>query len=231
MDIVVSVAHESTHFLTNIAPCIHSSNNLYVYVSSGNGVSKSLTKHKSGSLHLEAWLSHQRDNLFVSEIANTWSGTEASAFALHIVTHYDVMLPKTVFLHAHDGSWHSDRICALVRRGEAASPTTGFLNLNRAYPLRCLSPSKVSGPEVNNQVRDFYYANWQRWTNATPPKRIVFECCAQFVASKRAIHSRSLNVWTNILRAIVHERLGNNWEYLWPTLIDEKGSAALSDCR
>ena len=176
------------------------------------------------------WLNEQRDNIFVSEIANTWSGTEASAFALHIVTHYYDMAPKTIFLHAHDGSWHSDKVCNLVKRGLVASPKTKFLNLNRPYPVRCLSRSSVVGIKVDFHVRDFYYANWRKWTNSSPPKRIVFQCCAQFVASKHAVHKRPLYVWSNILKAIVHDRLGNNWEFLWPTLIDEKGNSKLSNC-
>ena len=130
----------------------------------------------------------------------------------------------------HDGSWHSDKVCNLVQKGLYAPPTTKFLNLNRPYNLRCLSPTKVTGVGVNAKVRAFYYANWKKWTNSTPPKRIVFECCAQCLASKHAIHIRPLSTWTKILRAIVHDRLGNNWEYLWPTLIDEDGTSQLSTC-
>lgn len=232
MDIVVAVGHETIQFLSHITPCLDSSTNLFVYVSSGNGRSRSLTPHIYGSRNqFQKWLAVKQDRVFVSEIANTWSGTEASAFALHIVTHYHEMALKTVFLHAHDGSWHSDRACALVMRAKATSPETRFLNLNHPFPLRCLSPSNVLGPSVDRGVRDFYYAHWRRWTNSTPPTRIVFECCAQFVASRHAIHSRPLHAWSSILRSIVHDRLGNNWEYLWPTLIDEEGSVRRSDCR
>ena len=228
MDIVVAVGSESVNFLSQISPCL-GSNRIFLYVSSGNGVANSLTPHAyKNKEHLSEWLRQEKNNVFVSEIANTWSGTEASAFSLHIVTHYYDMAPKTIFLHAHDGSWHSGRVCKLVRTGLAAQ--TKFLNLNLPYPLRCLSPSKFTGYGANAHVRDFYYANWRKWTNSTPPKRIVFECCAQFLASKHAIHNRPMSVWANILRSVVHDRLGNNWEYLWPTLIDENGTSQLSTC-
>lgn len=229
MDIVVAVGSESVDFMSHITPCLHS-NRIFMYVSSGNGQYRSLTKH-SGKGYLKLWLQEHKDNIYVSEIANTWSGTEASAFSLHIAMHYYDMAPKTIFLHAHDGSWHSDKVCDIVRKARAVSAETTFLNLNRPFPLRCLSPSNVVGVAVSSNVRDFYYANWRKWTNSSPPKRIVFECCAQFLASKYAIQKRPLYVWTNILRAIVHDRIGNNWEYLWPTLIDQDKSSQSSNCR
>ena len=141
------------------------------------------------------------------------------------------MAPKTVFLHAHDGSWHSRPVCHLLDSARRAPDTVGFLNLNNAYPKRCLSPRNVFGPSVDHKVRNFYYHNWGLWTNTTPPARITFECCAQFVASRSSLHKRELFVWARIMRSIVHDRLGNNWEYLWPTLVDESMAERMGTCR
>ena len=44
MDFVVAVGNESVNFLSQIAPCLNS-NKIFLYVSSGNGLSNSLTKH------------------------------------------------------------------------------------------------------------------------------------------------------------------------------------------
>ena len=231
MDVVVAIGAEPVQpFLSTLLGCTPN-RDLYFYVASGHGKSHSLTQHKFNASRLSEWLSMHRGRVHVSEVANTWSGTEASAFILHIVTHYHDLAAKTVFLHGHGSSWHSDPVCSLIRRSEVARPDVGFLNINRPFPKRCLSPSPVFGPSVSAAVRDRYYQNWRLWTNSTPPKRITFECCAQFVATRTAIHKRPLDAWTRILRAIVHDRLGNNWEYLWPTLIDEDQATATDVCR
>ena len=74
----------------------------------------SLTRH-SGT-HLNEWLKYKAPNTFVAEISNTWSGTEATAYVLHTLTHYNEMAPKTVFLQRHDGSWHSRPVCHLLHK-------------------------------------------------------------------------------------------------------------------
>ena len=144
---------------------------LYVYVSSGNGIAKSLTRHSQKN-SLTQWLRYRAPNTFVAEIANTWSGTEASAYALHILTHYYEMAPKIVFLHAHDGSWHSKSICRLLDDARRAPDDVSYRYLNYRYEKRCLSPRGVVGSFLDDKVRDFYYNNWRLWTNSTPPVRV-----------------------------------------------------------
>lgn len=235
MDVVLAVASEPVGVLETVQSCSQPESRIFAYVSSGNGISNSLTKHSEKKNHdqkkvLREWMGRKDERTFVAEVANSWSGSEASAYVLHIVTHYHDLAPKTIFLHAHDGSWHSEGICKLISRSESAHERVGFLNLNKPYPRRCLSPHRAIGPFVDRRLWKQYERHWDLWTNSSPPRRITFECCAQFVASRTSLYKRDLYVWARILRSIAHDRLGGTWEYLWPTLVDEDLAVQKANC-
>ena len=236
MDLIFASTSESPSLLFSaISKCdLDAQTRIYVYVSVGDGRSNSLKRHRhvrNASEWERVAARYKADinaKIVVAEVPNVWSGTEATAYMLHIVTRYADLARKSVFMHGHDSSWHSARVCALVQR--ARRSTAGFENLNNNYQLRCMSPRGVYGAYTSLALRDWYYSHWLSWTLEAPPKRIVFQCCAQFVAQSSSIRKRQLNAWTQMLDAIVHSRMGNNWEYLWPTLIDESLAVEQARC-
>ena len=239
LDIVLAVYDENPQTILNhLEGCCNSSScRVYIYSSMAPGTSRSheLERRKREKHDLEEWLAVNTSfSKFGGRVNNTWTGTEATAFLWHISDQYDNHAAKSAFMHAHITAWHSDRMCDIIRRGlgQLSGNVTGpaYVNLNKPYPRRCLSPNAFTGVHTSEELRNNVFTNWTNWFESSPPRRITYECCAQFITTRASLRGRPHTFWTRALRSMASPEYKIPWEYLWPTLIDETGSEKKANC-
>ena len=90
MDVVVAAAPKIRRaFYNHIAWCRRIVLNLFIYVGIGHG--KSHSSNPNATKHVFDWPKHHHHlRPTIVEIPNSWTGTEASAYVLHIITHYSI---------------------------------------------------------------------------------------------------------------------------------------------
>lgn len=200
--------------------------------------SHTLQKQEQVELGIEGWMNvstpFEKHGLRVN---NTWTGTESTAYLTHVHELYDDLADKLAFVHGHVSSWHSGNICDIIHNGVAKADraTVGksvYVNINKPYPLRCLSRNGTSGLFATEELRAKVYDNWAKWTGeAETPSRLTWECCAQFVTTRQSLRARDRAFWKHTYEAMYsfpNDRIP--WEYLWPTLVSPSFSASRGNC-
>ena len=216
---------------------------VFIYLSKSGDSQRSHSQPASQSHYTaEDWQEFRTPfNKLVIPVDNSWTGTESTGFMTHIVERFSNLSKALAFVHGHITSWHSDSLCDIINNGmnvlrsrKAWAEDAVYVNLNKPYPRRCLSPSGFSGIYATHALRDKVYSNWTKWTGAPVPRRVSWECCAQFLTTQHSIHVRPLAFWERALHtmkesaSLVWDEIP--WEYLWPTMIDEQGTFELSSC-
>lgn len=246
LDIVVSVYDEVPQtLLGHLAGCCPKDTcRVWLYSAFDKGGksvrSHTLQKQTQVALDIDDWM--QVSTPFEKQggrVNNTWTGTESTAYLTHVYERYDDFADKIAFVHGHLTSWHSDTICSIVRQGVkkanlAMQSNAGavYVNINKPYPMRCLSRKGQSGQYATEELRTQVYRQWSLWTGeATTPERITWECCAQFVTTRESLRARDKSFWKHTYEAMYSfPRDEIPWEYLWPTLVSPAFSAARGDC-
>ena len=246
LDVVVSVYDEVPQtLLGHLAGCCPKDTcRVWLYSAfekGGKSVrSHTLQKQTQVALDIDGWMQVSTPfKKYGGRVNNTWTGTESTAYLTHVYERYDDFADKIAFVHGHLTSWHSDTICSIVREGVkkanlAMQSNAGavYVNINKPYPMRCLSRNGQSGQYATEELRTKVYRRWSLWTgDATTPERITWECCAQFVTTRERLRSRAKSFWKHTYDAMYSFPQDEiPWEYLWPTLVSPKFSAARGDC-
>ena len=239
LDIVVAVYDEEPRITLQLLEkcCPTSTCQVYIYLSWDPAATRSHGASASHHYTEVDWQALETTYAkHVTTVNNSWTGTEATAYMTHIVEQYSALGKTLAFVHGHASSWHSDNLCDIITRGRSLlssrisynNDSSVYINLNKPYPRRCVSQTGFSGLFATEKLRDNIYANWTSWTGAPVPRRFSWECCAQFVTTDRSIRGRGHEFWKQVLHTM--EASPAPWEYLWPTMIDEKGTIKLADC-
>ena len=220
MDVVVAARSEDPRaFYNHIAWCRRIVLNLFIYVGIGHG--KSHSSNPNATKHVFDWPKHHHHlRPTIVEIPNSSTGTEASAYVLHIVTHYSNLPDRIAFLHAHPQSWHSPLVCPRLLKGIHSN----FEMITHNAKWHCVSHvgqrNEFNGLVTGDFVRNRLLRRWTNFTGLPTPERINFQCCAQFISSSTYVRTRSLETWVHILRSITQSNIGNYFEYMWAALLD-----------
>jgi len=246
LDIVVSVYDEVPQtLLGHLAGCCPKDTcRVWLYSAFDKGGksvrSHTLQKQTQVALDIDDWMEVSTPfEKHGDRVNNTWTGTESTAYLTHVYERYDDFADNIAFVHGHLTSWHSDTVCSIVREGVkkaniAIQSNAGavYVNINKPYPMRCLSRKGQSGPYATEELRTKVYRQWSLWTGeATTPERITWECCAQFVTTRDSLRARDKSFWKHAYEAMYsfpQDKIP--WEYLWPTLVSPAFSAARGDC-
>ena len=246
LDIVVSVYDEVPQTLSgHLAGCCPKDTcRVWLYSAFDKGGksvrSHTLQKQTQVALDIDDWMEVSTPfEKHGGRVNNTWTGTESTAYLTHVYERYDDFADNIAFIHGHLASWHSDTVCSIVREGVkkaniAIQSNAGavYVNINKPYPMRCLSRKGQSGPSATEELRTKVYRQWSLWTGeATTPERITWECCAQFVTTRDSLRARDKSFWKHAYEAMYsfpQDKIP--WEYLWPTLVSPAFSAARGDC-
>lgn len=247
MDIVVSAYDEPpTQFLSHVEHCCPQRYcRLFVYLSSSTVAQRSHSHEKKSRGYFTSvdWNNINTSmSKHVDVINNSWTGAESTGYMKYIVDNYEDLADTIVFAHGHVKSRHSVELCMAISRGlnrlgDTAKPV--FININRYHSRRCVSRTNVRGPDNSEELRDSLYNAWYSLVSDDPmaePIRFTWECCAQFVTTQASIRRRSLEEWIRMYDIMSRSTYGGGivagylWEYLWPTLIDEKGNILKDSC-
>ena len=253
LDVIVSVYDENPEtVLRHLETCCSSETcRVWLYSAFEPGVSErshALDSTRRENHEIQDWLDvHTSFVKSGARVNNSWTGSESTAYITHIHEHYNDLADKIAFVHGHVSSWHSGKMCDIIRVGLSKVEEAGlmkstnsrvdldspsvYVNINAPYPWRCISRAGFSGPFATESLRDGVYANWKKWTGEEPPDRMTWECCAQFVTTRKSLQARSSAFWKKLYDAVPSTSTEQiPWEYLWPTLVDEVGSSKRGAC-
>jgi len=239
LDIILSVYDENPgEILNHLESCCDvTSCRVFVYSSMAEGTSRSHElEHRTRENHeLEDWMNTPtRYQKFGARVNNSWTGTESTGFLWHIAHEYDNYAAKVAFVHSHVSSWHSGRLCDIIKRGASdPSVTNGkstYINLNNPYPRRCVSRTNAEGIHTSEELRDNIYENWTRWFGTQPPVRVTYECCAQFITTRDTLRNKPQSLWNHALSSMASSEWNIPWEYLWATLVNEDENVKKASC-
>jgi len=255
-DLIVAVYDENpTEYLKHLEDCCPAREcRVWIYsgYSPGSKRSHSIApRSHSPPASIEEWLRVEtKYEKFAFSVNNSHGGGgEATGYLTHIYQHYhDDDLPSTLFfLHGHVTSWHqrekqcrkiSERLerVKLMRDSKSEHDRSDrkiFWSVSdRHHATRCMSLRGWKGENMNAELRDQVYNNWEAWTGESrQPERIVFTCCGQFMTSKENIKARSHDFWAKLFFSLpLMDKEGPPYEYLWDTFLDEAGSIQRATC-
>ena len=230
--VVLSTYREMpSQLLGRLSECIGSDDLLFVYHHTGKYRDHNNHGKIDSTVTVDDWRQTAEAigvDARVYELYNEWSsGDEASAYLLHIALNYEALSDRTVFLHGHIASWHSEDICSLITRGFSANDN--FVELNLPYPHRCVSDRGCTGPYVNEDVRATLMGKWASVVGTPTPERLTWSCCAQFAATSATIRRRPQTTWWKLyLHSMFDQHI--QWEYMWDTLVDQDRAVAAGTC-
>ena len=158
-------------------------------------------------------------------------GHEAMVYLTFIITHWDNLPPRVVFVHGHRTSWHQEGdMLPLIR-----SLRLSALDAAGYVPLRCdwypSCPAEIRpithdavqwGPGVHREDAENGIA--EAWHILFPgvelPQTIASQCCAQFAVTRNAIQRREKADYERIRDWILNTTLiddvsGRVLEKLW----------------
>ena len=136
---------------------------------------------------------------------NVNKGNEASAFLKHIITNYDSLTEKTIFLHDEEYSWH--HVGSIIQLVERNIKCTNFMNLN----------SFVMGTILNNEhfpeiLSNYYkpylepyigpHTQFGDWTMGS-------KGCAQYIVHKSHILNKPKLMYEDLLQWIITSKYGD----------------------
>ena len=132
--------------------CVSPNDRVFVYlkISSARthaeiqtGLYKYMLNRKVAPNNIASWTNISTSFKKEINVIHTQHNDEFAGYLLHTTNHYYDMNQYTVFLHAHISSWHSARICSIVRNGltNIKQSNYGFQNINYFYDRRCISNS------------------------------------------------------------------------------------------
>jgi len=156
-------------------------------------------------------------------------------YLTYIITHYDALPDVTLFMHAHQYTWHNNDLLAsdsalIVRHMNPAKVLRdGYVNLRCHHDPGCpthLRPASVTEETADiNRPEELYVA--QAWRELFPgtevPEVLSQPCCAQFALSRERLRSVPLSEYVRHRNWIVNTHLddavaGRVWEYVWQYL-------------
>ncbi|KKA23614.1 hypothetical protein T310_2360 [Rasamsonia emersonii CBS 393.64] len=166
-------------------------------------------------------------------------GHEAMAYLTYIIDHYSSLSDITLFMHAHQTTWHNNDFldsdsALMVRRLRSEHVVrSGYMNLRCHQQPGCpdhIHP--VVGDGVNNVDDDLLNipeaavigSSWRQLFPDEPVPAVLSQpCCGQFAVSAERIRNIPLEHYVSyrdwLLGTELEDSLsGRVWEYLWQFL-------------
>lgn len=156
-------------------------------------------------------------------------GHEVMVYLTYIIDHYATLPDVTLFMHAHQHSWHNNELLnhdavEMIRRLSSEHVLrSGFVNLRCHWEPGCpdwMHPG-VTVDDVNKQEETLMVQAWaELFPGEVVPLLLAQPCCAQFAVSRERIREREWERWVFyrewLLRTGLNDHLsGRIWEYLW----------------
>ncbi|KAI9724824.1 MAG: hypothetical protein M1812_000100 [Candelaria pacifica] len=129
-------------------------------------------------------------------------GREAMVYLTYIIDHWQNLPSKILFHHGSRTSWHQavDIVTLLRDLRLDAVEEIGYVSLRCTWRSGCpneirpLDRDTESDDLSRQAVEDWMPQVWgELFPNVTVPATIASQCCAQFIVTRKAIQSRSLD--------------------------------------
>lgn len=156
-------------------------------------------------------------------------GHEVMIYLTFIIDHYDDLPDVSIFMHAHQHTWHNNDILdhdaaqMLRRLNPNRVYREGYMNVRCHWYPGCPDWMHPGETEVNvNRPEEVMIA--KAWSEIFPmdpvPEVLAGSCCAQFALSRERIHAMPLGRYIYfrdwVLRTQLPDHIsGRVWEYIW----------------
>jgi len=150
-------------------------------------------------------------------------------YLTYIIDHYDSLPDISIFMHAHQWSWHNNDIlnndaAEMIRRLSSEHVLReGYMNLRCHWLPGCpdwMHPGKIH--EDSSKLEETLMAKcWSELFPGEPvPQVLAQPCCAQFALSRERIRAIALSRYKFYRDWLSRTKLrdsisGRIWEYLW----------------
>lgn len=156
-------------------------------------------------------------------------GHEAMVYLTYIIDHYDDLSDISIFMHAHQYTWHNNEImdsdAALMVRYLSPERVTrlGYMNLRCHWDPGCpdwLHPGEVTEDD-EKQEQHIIASQWAELFPGQPvPTVLAQACCAQFAVSRERILALPKERYVELRKWLLRTRLddyisGRIFEYTW----------------
>ena len=165
-------------------------------------------------------------------------GHEVMIYLTYIIDHYDELSDVTLFMHAHNITWHNSDLLdynagKMIRQlNPARVAREGYMNLRCNWDPGCpewLHPGAVDTKKDRKEEPLLA----QAWTELFPlrpvPEVLAQPCCAQFALSRERIQAIPLETFEFYRNWLLNTKLtdyfsGRIFEYMWQAIFTGKSS-------
>ena len=156
-------------------------------------------------------------------------GHEVMMYLSYIIDHYDTLPDVSIFMHAHQLSWHNEDLIGndaarmIQRLSRPRVWREGFVNMRCSWYPGC--PDWMHpGETEKNDFKQEEVLLAKSWSELFPldaiPTVLAQPCCAQFALSRERIHAKphAQYVWYRewLFSTQIPDSLsGRVWEYVW----------------
>lgn len=156
-------------------------------------------------------------------------GHEVMVYLTYIIDHYEELADVSVFLHAHQWTWHNDDVLGnnaaemITRLSRPRVWREGFVNMRCSWFPGC--PDWMHpGETQQNDYKQEEVLLAKSWSELFPldkvPSVLAQPCCAQFALSRERIQAlpHAQYVWYRnwLFNTHLPDHLsGRVWEYIW----------------
>lgn len=146
------------------------------------------------------------------ELPNLNRGNEASAYLAFIIENYDVLPNYTLFVHAHETSWHED--VPKIKMVENLN-LCDYQNVNARHRMY-----QTLSPKINSIPYGYVQKAWPYLFDCPIPQKLSFYSCAQFIVSRTRILSRPKAFYERCLKWLYETDMptfhsSRVFEYIW----------------
>ncbi|PSN70494.1 hypothetical protein BS50DRAFT_571717, partial [Corynespora cassiicola Philippines] len=163
-------------------------------------------------------------------------GHEAMVYLSHIIDHYDDLADTTIFIHAHQSTWHNNVLLNLdmpttIRRlRDDRVARQGYMNLRCHLDPGCPNWIHLDRAEVDFDLvvkpeeKHFSFGLFESlFPGHRPPPVLSQPCCAQFAVSRERIWDNPKSTYQHLRNWLLETSLqdkdsGRIFEYMWQYL-------------
>lgn len=148
-------------------------------------------------------------------------GRESTAYLKYIIDNYYNLPDHVAFIHGHESAWHQEKdLFDLIRR--AKIDEYEFISLNFYYMDRGINEHERGKLSL---IKDRWDVEFKPFLNIDCPTTIKYDCCAQFIVSRRRILNNSLGAYEHWYSLIMDEDDNITafvFELLWHVIFGEE---------
>ena len=144
-------------------------------------------------------------------------GYEVSGYLAYIINNYDNLYQFTAFIHGHEHAWHQKY--DLVNLFQTIKLDKPFISINGKF----IDDRK--NENLRNRIRPFWNEHVKPFLKIDLPNRILHDCCAQFIVSRKIITSIPIKAYKYWLDLILNSKddktMARDFEYVWHVIFKQ----------